>query len=167
MHASHVFQYNYNIHVHQHYLLGIQVSTPDGLKVCRATLLLISVDLPAQSKMLNMKQYNGSYACNHCEDEGVPRPSSHLHRNWPYSPTSIIRTHSSMIENAKDTLNNNKPVRKLDTHQTACILTSITCCRLWASRVLLLFVSTAHSTFPRVSRLMTYTSYSWEASMIF
>lgn len=56
------------IHVHQHYLLGIQVLTPDGLKVCRATLLLISVDLPAQSKMLNMKQYNGSYACNHCED---------------------------------------------------------------------------------------------------
>lgn len=62
-----------------HQLLGIQVSTLDGQMICRAALLLISVDLPAQSKVLNMKQYNGSYACNHCEDEGVPRPSSHLH----------------------------------------------------------------------------------------
>ena len=67
----------------------------------RAVLALCSLDLPAQSIVLNMKQFNGRFACNCCEHEGVPRPSSHLHRNWPYQPDIAPRTHKSFIENAK------------------------------------------------------------------
>ena len=42
-------------------------------------VLLVSVDSPAQAKLLNMKQYNGAYGCHACED-GVPRsgcPTAH------------------------------------------------------------------------------------------
>lgn len=48
-----------------------------------------------------MKQYNGAFGCSHCEDEGQPRPASHLQRNWPYKETCTLRTHPEMIECAK------------------------------------------------------------------
>ena len=34
----------------------------------------------------------------------------HVHRDWPYSSSSIARTHHSIIANAKDTLRNGEPV---------------------------------------------------------
>ena len=36
-----------------------------------AVLVLCSLDLPAQSIVLNLKQLNGRFACNFCEHEGV------------------------------------------------------------------------------------------------
>ena len=65
-------------------------------------LLFSCVDLPAQALMLNMKQFNGRWGCNWREDEGVPCATSHLHRNWPYKPSVVLRTHQSMLKNAHD-----------------------------------------------------------------
>ena len=71
---------------------------------------MCSVDLPARASVMNMKQFNGKHGCAYCEDEGVPRPTSHLHRNWPYSTTSIPRTHHSIVDNAKSALRSNDAV---------------------------------------------------------
>lgn len=65
---------------------------------------------PAKAIVINMKQYNGKYGCSSCEDEGVPRSSSHLHRNWPYSNSSTLRTHSGIIAYAKEALCKNDSV---------------------------------------------------------
>lgn len=75
-----------------YYILpGFDINTPDG------SLLLCSVDLPAQSKLLNMKQYNGKHGCHICEGEGVTRATSHLHRNWPYTtPGGPLRSYQSI-----------------------------------------------------------------------
>ena len=80
----------------------ITVNTPDGQMTAHAVLLLCCVDLAAQALLINMKQFNGAYACNYCEHKGVPR-TNHLHRNWPYE-RSMIRTHHSMLQNARDAL---------------------------------------------------------------
>ena len=39
---------------------GIEVETSDGLCKCHAVLLLCSIDLPAQAKLLNMEFFNGN-----------------------------------------------------------------------------------------------------------
>lgn len=49
-----------------------------------------------------MKQFNGKWGCNYCEDEGVPCRSCHLHCNWPYEESVVLRTHQSMMQNARD-----------------------------------------------------------------
>ena len=54
------------------------------------------VDLPAQAKLLNMKQYNGKFGCATCEDEGVPRPGAYMQRNWPCTTNRALRTHTSI-----------------------------------------------------------------------
>lgn len=85
-------------------LLGIDVITPDGQKRARAAMLLCSVDLPAQVSLLNMKAFNGKCGCALCED-GEPRPTSHLHRNWPYiGDGHTLRTHQSVRECARDAM---------------------------------------------------------------
>ena len=76
----------------------------------KARLLMCSVDLPAKAIVLNCKQFNGQYGCTYCEDEGVPRASTHLHRNWPYSNSSVHRTHMGIIANAREALHNKAPV---------------------------------------------------------
>ena len=81
---------------------GITIKTPCGEMTSKARLLLCSVDLPARASMLNMKLYNGKHACAYCEFEGVPRASSHMHRNWPYETSSQRRTHDSFIRNAME-----------------------------------------------------------------
>ena len=81
--------------------VGIDVNTPDGVMKAHAIILICSVDLPAQAKLLNMKQYNGKFAYPMCEDEGVPRPRAPMIRNWPFNPSSTLRTHNSVMSNAK------------------------------------------------------------------
>ncbi len=95
-------------YVDSHVLSGIQVDVPSGKIKERGTLLISSADLPAKAPLVNMKQYNGAYGCNFCEDEGVPRASSHLHRNWPHMEHSTLHTHASMVENAKKALDTGK-----------------------------------------------------------
>ena len=81
--------------------LGIEVNTPDGIMTARAVLLLVCVDLPAQAKLLNMKQYNGVYGCHVCEDKGVPRHGCPIARDWPcVTPRSALRTHETVLRNA-------------------------------------------------------------------
>lgn len=89
--------------------LGIEINSPDGPIISKAILLLCSVDLPAQAALMNMKQYNGAYGCPYCEQEGSPRPTNSLHRNWPkkYEP---LRSHQSMLDNAKETIAMNSSV---------------------------------------------------------
>ena len=77
----------------------------------KVTVLLIScVDLPAQAKLLNMKQYNGKFGCHACEDEGAPRPGTHLQRNWPFNLSCNLRTHSSVKCSAREAVRDRKPV---------------------------------------------------------
>ena len=89
---------------------GITVNTPSGKMVSKARLLMCAVDLPARASVLNMKQFNGKWGCLYCEDEGVPRPTCHLVRNWPYSTTSTPRTHGSIMRNARSALSENDAV---------------------------------------------------------
>ena len=71
----------------------------------------MTADLPAKAVLLNMKQYNGKYGCNNlCEDEGVPRACSHLQRDWPYKENMTLRTHPSLLNQAKQTAVNGSVV---------------------------------------------------------
>ena len=98
--------------------IGISdVRTPAGLLRCHTVLLLASVDLPARALLLNMKQYNGKFSCCYCEEEGVPRASSHLHRNWPYHQHVSVRTQSSMRQNARETIDRHMSVRNYSDFQ--------------------------------------------------
>ena len=90
--------------------LGVAIKTPSGEMVSKARLLMCAVDLPARASVLNMKQFNGKWGCTYCEDEGVPRPTCHFVRNWPYSTTSTPRTHESIVRNARRALRENDAV---------------------------------------------------------
>ena len=68
---------------------GISVKSPHGTVTSKARLLMCTADLPARAQILNMKQYNGKEVCAYCEDEGTPRPSSHLQWNWLHSGDHI------------------------------------------------------------------------------
>ena len=77
------------------------MKSPSGIVTSKAVLLMCSADVPACAQILNMKQYNGKQGCAYCEEEGTPRPSSHLHHNWLYSSDRVERTHQRMISDAK------------------------------------------------------------------
>lgn len=100
----------------------MSIRTPAGVITAHARLLLCTVDLPAKAIILNMKQFNGMHGCSYCEDEGTPRASNHLHRNWLYSTTSTQRTHSSIMRNAKKAVRRNSPVSK---QHTLCVVVCI------------------------------------------
>ena len=91
--------------------LGIEVNTPEGGMSAHAVLLLVCVDLPAQAKLLNMKQYNRAYGCHACEDKGVPRCGCPTARDWPcVIPRSPSSTHQSVISNAQEATHGNSVV---------------------------------------------------------
>ncbi len=73
-------------------------------------VLQVSADLPARSRLANMKQFNGRYGCLVCENPGSTLPTGHLHRFWPDIPGSRLRSHESVIKNASDATSNQKPV---------------------------------------------------------
>ena len=101
----------YPKHIFTCYSLGIKVNTPDGKLTAHAVLLLVSVDLPAQAKLLNMKQYNGAYGCHVCED-GVSRHGCPTARDWPcVTPRSPLRTHESVTSNAREATQDGSAVR--------------------------------------------------------
>lgn len=90
--------------------IGFSVKTRTGTVQGHARLLMCSVDLIARCNILNMKQFNGKYACTYCEDEGTERATSHLHRNWLYQRSSVPRTHNTIMLNAKEALRKGEPV---------------------------------------------------------
>ena len=92
--------------------LGLSVTTADGVvrNMC-CMLLLTSVDLPARALVLNMKQFNGRYGGCFCYDEGSTSTGDALHRFWP--PRSVspdLRTHQSLLDNAREATNTGIPV---------------------------------------------------------
>lgn len=66
-------------------LLGVNVSTADGVKHIKATMVVLSCDLPARAQVLNMKQFNGEHGCHLCEEPGKARPNLPMQRWWPYN----------------------------------------------------------------------------------
>ena len=89
--------------------LGVPVDTPAGTMVSRAILLACSVDLPARAMICNMKQWNGAHGCLYCEEAGTTIGADHLHRYWPYKPTTP-RSHASLLHNAECAIRNGTPV---------------------------------------------------------
>ena len=79
------------------------VNTPVRAMVAGAMLLYYSVDLPARTMLLNMEQFNGC-GCLYCEDKGTTIGTKHLYYYWPMQGSSIPRTHSSVLFNARDTI---------------------------------------------------------------
>ena len=80
--------------------LGSEVQSSAGPVLAKARLLMCSLNLPAKAMVLNMKQFSGEYWCTYCEDRGEKRSTSHLHSNWPYSTSSIARTHRGILDSA-------------------------------------------------------------------
>lgn len=88
----------------------------------RGMIILCCVDLPAQALILNMKNFNGKFGCAMCEDPGVPRSSCHMHRNWPYTTSNILRTSQSIEQNYRDLQKDRvESVRKTNEIYTCCV----------------------------------------------
>lgn len=101
--------------------------TPDGPFTSRAYLLLCSIDLPAQAIVSNMKQYNGAFGYAYCEEEGCPRPSSRMHRNWPKRTIDApLRTHQSVLSNAQEATTTKSAVSYGQVH--TCLSLRTFCC---------------------------------------
>ena len=94
---SHIRQ-DFNSYCHLFYT-GVEVVTASGTHLCRAMLLICSVDLPARALVANMKQYNGHYSCIYCEDEGVSEDRT---LRWPFNHHPTLRSHRSVIKNIKE-----------------------------------------------------------------
>ena len=52
---------------------------------------------------MNMKEFNGKFACCYCEQEGTTAPGRSLHRWWPYESYEL-RTHDSMLSDAREAM---------------------------------------------------------------
>jgi hypothetical protein len=57
-----------------------------------------------------MKQYNGKHACHICLDEGKSNPTSAMHTYYPFQEESSRRSHSSIIQAAKQAASSGVPV---------------------------------------------------------
>ena len=88
------FYHDQQINLFLYFSIGITVNSPQRKKVCRAIILQVSADLPARSRLANMKQFNGQYRCLFY---GPP-----LHRFWPDIPDSRLRSHESILKNSSD-----------------------------------------------------------------
>ena len=51
---------------------------------------------------MNMKQYNGKYGCSICMDEGQSPPNCPLQRFYPYTDNCVMRTHQSVLDDARE-----------------------------------------------------------------
>ena len=93
-----------HVRVYLYYSLGTDVNTPEGRMKARAMLILCCVHLLAQALMLNMKSYNGRFACALCEDPGVPRAPYHMHRNWSFTSNNVDQASRSLRESYRQLL---------------------------------------------------------------
>ena len=57
---------------------GLEVVTPGGVYRRKGMLLLFTADLPARAAVMNMKNFNGEYACSTCEDKDNTRGNTPL-----------------------------------------------------------------------------------------
>ena len=64
---------------------GVAISVLDKMITVKLAVICGTVDLPAKAGILNMTQYNGSYACITCEESGVVVKQGKGHsRCYPY-----------------------------------------------------------------------------------
>ncbi len=98
------------VHNNNNNILGIVVNTPNGIELCQAMMLCSCLDLPAKATVMNMKQWNGVNGCSVCLDKGDNSTGSKNARYWPYNRGNTWRTHSGVIEDAKQAVIQNKPV---------------------------------------------------------
>ena len=93
-------------------ITGIEVQTPDGIKLCKAAILIATLDLPARALVCNMKMYNGKYSCPTCMDPGdnTIGASSGV-RYWPIHSPGQMRSISDVRSAYKDATEDGAPVR--------------------------------------------------------
>ena len=75
--------------------------TPLGQLTCRIALIAWSCDLPARTLLTNIVPYNVRNGCHLCEDTGANERSKPLHRWWPFNKDMVLRSHHSLIDNAR------------------------------------------------------------------
>ena len=72
--------------------VGVEVSTPDGVHICRGMMLTCLVDLPARALLCKMKSYNGAHSYPTCLDSGDNTVGAcPMHRYWPFNLRCEIR----------------------------------------------------------------------------
>jgi hypothetical protein len=83
---------------------GVQLNVEGhGQKLVKALVLCGTGDTPARSLMMNMVAFNGKYACQRCEQEGVPRQNCPGVRLFPCDPNQMVpRTIHKMNEYANN-----------------------------------------------------------------
>ena len=78
--------------LNQLYSYGLSiVETPAGTIHMHAMLFIVTADLPARADLMNMKNFNGKWACHLCKDMGVAVGTG-LHRVWPLDKNNELRT---------------------------------------------------------------------------
>ena len=64
---------------------GLDITdTSEGPVKLKTMLFIVSADLPAWAKLMNMKYYTGKFSCQLCDQEGSPYDANNRHRAWPY-----------------------------------------------------------------------------------
>lgn len=91
-------------------LLGVAVQTINGTRICRCLLLATLLDLPARAIVYNTKQFNGKYGCIYCENEGASPVGNPLVRYWLPQQNATLRTHQSMMDNARTAIKERQAV---------------------------------------------------------
>ena len=69
----------------------------DRLRRPCAMLFIVTTDLPARADLMNMKNFNGKWACHLCKDMGVAVGTG-LHRVWPLDKNNELRTEDDQRE---------------------------------------------------------------------
>ena len=82
------------------YDLGIQVpgTADENVTTVRCMLFMATADLPARAALMNMKQFNGKFACHLCKSEGTAYGQYKIHRCWPYEQNTEERMHHDQID---------------------------------------------------------------------
>ena len=84
---------------------------------CRAMVLCATLDLPAKAKVLNFTQYNGSFGCTVCKEEGmVVKVGRGTTRVYKYAePSAPVRSHKECFDIGKKALLQDKVcLKRLD-----------------------------------------------------
>ena len=76
--------------------------------LCKVFVTLLVTDLPAKAAVLSHTLFNGKHGCSYCTIEGevVPKGRGHA-RVYSHQPMLEMRSHQSILENAKVALEEN------------------------------------------------------------
>ncbi len=88
----------------------MEIDTCQGRKIVKLFFLAMCADLPARAAVSNMKQFNGKSPCHMCFDEGECRTNQPMLRFFPFNKHSQLRTHASVMEDAKKAVESGEAV---------------------------------------------------------